>query len=268
MRLLVKEVRYNIERAGQGEPLLLLHGFTGSIENWRRQISFFEKYFAVVVIDFMGHGNSDAPGDPLRYRMEWCTADLREIFDELEIGRAHVLGYSMGGRVALHFANAYPERVGNLVLESASPGIPDDKERAQRSANDAALAEKIERDGIEKFVEEWANSPLFATQSRLSEQTRAQLKQQRLQNNARGLANSLRSLSVGVQASLWKVLPTLNVRTLLIAGENDEKFREIASQMARAMPNAKLQIVRNAGHAVHLEEPEIFDELVLSFLAG
>ncbi len=266
MRLKIHGVEYNIERAGQGEPLVLLHGFTGSIENWREQISVFENHFSIVAIDFLGHGKSDAPRDALRYRMEWCVADLREILDELEIASADLLGYSMGGRVALHFANAYPERVKKLILESASPGLKDAAERNARAASDAELAEKIEREGIEKFVEAWTNLPLFATQARLPQDVRERLKQQRLQNNAQGLANSLRGLSVGVQASLWNVLPSVRIPTLLIAGQLDEKFSEIAHEMANAMPNSELKMVEDAGHTVHLEQREMFDHIVLEFL--
>ncbi len=266
MRLKIHGVEYNIERAGQGEPLVLLHGFSGSIENWREHISVLEKHFSVVAVDLLGHGKSDAPRDALRYRMEWCVADLREILDELEIAIADFLGYSMGGRVALHFANAYPERVRKLILESTSPGLKDATERNTRAARDAELAEKIERDGIEKFVEEWTNLPLFATQARLPQEARERLKQQRLQNNAQGLANSLRGLSVGVQAPLWSALPTMRVPTLLLAGQLDEKFSEIATQMTRAMPNAELRIVAEAGHAIHLEQPKLFEEHVLDFL--
>ena len=266
MRLKIHGVEYNIERAWQGEPLVLLHGFTGSVENWREHITFFENHFSIVAIDFLGHGKSDAPRDVLRYRMEWCVADVREILDELEIASADFLGYSMGGRVALHFANAYPERVKSLILESASPGLKNSQEQMARAASDAALAEKIEREGIEKFVEDWTNLSLFVTQTRLPQDVRERLKQQRLQNNAQGLANSLRGLSVGVQASLWNVLPTIRIPTLFIAGQLDEKFSDIASQMARAMPNGKLRIVEDAGHTTHLEQLQSFQNIVLEFL--
>lgn len=266
MHLKIHGVTYNIERAGQGDALVLLHGFTGSAENWREHISVFEKQFSVVALDFLGHGKSEAPNAPLRYRMEWCVADLREILDELEIATANLLGYSMGGRVALHFANAYPERVTSLILESASPGIQNEAERDARRASDAELAEKIEREGIAKFVEYWTNLPLFATQTRLPESAREKLKQQRLQNSALGLANSLRGLSVGVQASLWNVLPGIRIPTLLIAGQRDEKFSTLAREMSNAMPNAEMNIVTDAGHTVHLEQPKIFDEIVSEYL--
>lgn len=265
MHLKIHGVQYNVERAGQGDALVLLHGFTGSAENWRAHISVFEKYFSVVALDFLGHGKSESPSAPLRYRMEWRVADLREILDELEIAAANLLGYSMGGRVALHFANAYPERVTSLILSSASPGIQDSNERQARAASDAELAEKIEREGIENFIEYWTNLPLFATQTRLPESAREKLKQQRLQNNALGLANSLRGLSVGVQAPLWDALPSIRIPTLLIAGQLDEKFSNIARAMANAMPNAELKIVADAGHAIHLEQPEMFDEIVLEY---
>ncbi len=266
MRLLVRDVYYNIARAGEGAPLVLLHGFTGSVASWQSHIPIFANHFSILALDFLGHGKSDAPTEPTRYRIECCVADLVEILDQLEIGRAHVLGYSMGGRVALHFAHAYPGRIEKLILESASPGIENETERAARTVSDARRAEKIEREGVEKFVEEWANLPLFATQARLPETVRENLKQQRLQNRADGLANSLRGLSVGAQASLWDQLPNIRVPTLLLAGQLDPKFSAIAQRMADAMPNARLEIVHEAGHTVHLEQPARFDELVLNFL--
>lgn len=267
MLVKVNGVQYNIERAGEGAPLLLLHGFTGSAASWQAHIPIFEKHFSTLALDFLGHGKSDAPIDPMRYGMKWCVADLVEILDELEIARTNVLGYSMGGRVALHFANAHPERIENLILESASPGIENEMERAARAARDAELAEKIDGDGIEKFVETWTNIPLFATQTRLPQIVRDNLKQQRLQNRAYGLANSLRGLSVGVQESLWEQLPNIRVPTLLMAGQLDQKFSNIAKEMCKAVPNAQLEIVTEAGHSVHLEEPKRFDQVVLNFLS-
>jgi 2-succinyl-6-hydroxy-2,4-cyclohexadiene-1-carboxylate synthase len=266
MRLQLNGVHYNIERAGQGAPLLLLHGFTGSAAGWQSQISVFENYFSTYALDLLGHGKSDAPSDSTCYRMEWCVADLAALLDYFKIERANVLGYSMGGRVALHFANTHPERIEKLILESASPGLENSVEREERAAGDSELAEKIEREGVDAFVEYWSQIPLFATQARLPQAVRKNLQAQRLQNRADGLANSLRGLSVGVQDSLWRQLSYIHVPTLLIAGNLDQKFTVIAQRMKQSLPNAALEIVPSAGHAVHLERPEKFDRLVLEFL--
>lgn len=264
--LTLNGTRYHITRAGDGPPLLLLHGFTGSAQSLCSHLKSLEQDFSLIAPDFPGHGSSDAPANAARYSIENCTADLFALLTRLEIPRSHLLGYSMGGRVALHFALSHPERVARLVLASASPGLADPQERAQRAASDAALADKIEREGVPSFVEFWTNLPLFATQKNLPESVRAALYQQRLQNRADGLANSLRGLGVGVQPSLWDQLPNLNMPTLLLAGALDRKFSIIAQSMSHAIPNARLDIIPNAGHTIHLEQPESFDQLVTQFL--
>lgn len=267
MRYVVNQVGYNVEQRGVGEPLLLLHGFTGSAKSWRSLSARLGSSYATIAIDFLGQGESDEPEDASRYGMEWCVRDLAALLDVLEIERANVLGYSMGGRVALHFAAAHPERVETLILESASPGIADAQERQRRAQSDDALAERIEREGIAKFVAYWSEIPLFASQKRLPEATRDALKEQRLKNNAQGLARSLRGLSVGRQESLWGTLGEIQAPTLLLAGALDDKYAGIAREMEAAMPNARCEIVADAGHTIHLERPEVFETLALDFLS-
>ncbi len=267
-RILVNDVHLNVEVSGGGPPLVLLHGFTGSAANWQPHLAVFEKRFQTIAIDLLGHGGSDSPADPARYRMERCVEDLISVFNHLGLERASLLGYSLGGRVALHMAAAHPDRVRALVLESASPGLADPTERATRVASDEALADFIEREGLGAFVDRWEQLPLFASQARLPASIRAELRAQRLQNNPRGLANSLRGLGTGAQTPLWDRLPGLRMPTLLIAGELDQKFTAIARSMASALPNARLALVPEAGHTVHLEQPEIFDRLVLEFMVS
>lgn len=266
--LTLNYARYHITRAGDGPPLVLLHGFTGSAQSWQSHVPTLSKHFSLIAPDFLGHGKSDAPSDPARYNIENTTADLLALFDQLEISRTHLLGYSMGGRVALHFALTHPERVERLVLESSSPGLADPHERAQRVANDAALADTIERDGIAAFVAYWTNLPLFATQKKLPESIGAALYQQRLASSAQGLANSLRGLGTGVQPSLWEQLHQLNLPTLLITGALDQKFTRIAKSMSQSIPDARHTIIPDAGHTIHLEQAELFDELVIQFLTS
>jgi len=268
-RILANGIYLNVEIAGTdraSEPLVLLHGFTGSAATWSAHTTIFSQHFQTIAVDLLGHGLSDSPADAARYQMERCIDDLLSILDHLNVERANLLGYSMGGRVALHFAAAYPERLSALVLESASPGLHDAAERQARIASDHALADRLERNGLEAFIDYWTNLPLFASQSHLPADVRADLRSQRLGNNLTGLANSLRGLGTGAQQSLWDRLATIGVPTLLIAGALDEKFASIAQKMAQSMPHSRLAIVGNAGHAVHLERPALFDQLVLDYL--
>ncbi len=259
-------VQLNVETAGAGQPLVLLHGFTGCAANWKSHAAFFARYFSTVAIDLLGHGDSSSPTDPARYRMERCVEDLIAVFDQLGLGRLGLLGYSMGGRVALQLAVAHPRRVKALILESASPGLLDADERRERIASDEALVYHLEHLGLISFVDYWEKLPLFASQAYLPDSTRAMLRRQRLRNNPRGLANSLRGLGLGVQPPLWAELPKLQLPTLLIAGALDEKFTVLARVMAKLIPAAQVALIPQTGHNAHLEQPEVYDRLVGEWL--
>lgn len=249
---------YAYTLAGSGPPLLLLHGFTGCADNWQPLIRHLAPRFTCLAVDLLGHGQSASPDDVALYRMEACLTDLVALLEALHLPAVHLLGYSMGGRVALSFAVAHPERVLTLTLESASPGLQTEAERAARRASDEALADRLEREGLEAFVNYWENLPLFATQKNLPETTRAQLRAQRLRNNPRGLAHSLRGLGTGVQPSLWEHLSNLHIPTLLLTGALDVKFTAIAQDMNHRLPNAQHITLPNTGHTLHLEAPNQF----------
>jgi 2-succinyl-6-hydroxy-2,4-cyclohexadiene-1-carboxylate synthase len=265
-RIATNGVQLNVEIGGQGPALVLLHGFTGSAESWRRHIAVFGHQFRTVAVDLLGHGASDSPADLARFGMDRCVEDLIAVFDNLGLARVNLLGYSMGGRVALHMAAAHPDRIGTLILESASPGLAGLAERQARVTSDEALASSIEQEGLEVFVERWSKLPLFASQSHLPEVVRVDLRAQRLRNSPRGLANCLRGLGAGVAAPLWDRLREVRIPTLVIAGALDDKYVAIAQAMTASLPNGRLAIVPGAGHAAHLEQPEAFDRLVLAFL--
>ena len=251
---------------GAGRPLLLLHGFTGSAATWAGLAAQLAPQHQCIALDLIGHGQSGAPADPARYTMDHAVQDIAGLLDVLGISRVDLLGYSLGGRLALQFAVAAPGRVRALILESASPGLASPAERAARIAADDALAEVIERDGIEAFVAHWEALPLWASQAELPAELRARQRTQRLANRPQGLANSLRGMGTGRQRALWDVLPAFTIPTLLLAGALDAKFSAIAQQMAATLPRADLAIIAAAGHAIHLEQPEIFGQRVAVFL--
>ena len=256
----------NVEVTGQGPALVALHGFTGSVQTWRSFSETAGTGFTVVAVDLPGHGASDSPQDSRLYTMERHVQALAEILDRLGLERVAWLGYSLGGRIALSAAVALPERTTGLVLESASPGIASEEERQQRIREDEALAHWIEDAGVQRFVEHWESLPLWNSQKRLSPVVRDGLRSQRLGNNPRGLANSLRGVGTGAQPPLHGRLGEITALALLVAGEEDEKFTGIALEMRRAIPTSRLETVAGAGHAVHLEQPEIFEGAVTGFL--
>lgn len=252
---------------GAGPPLVLLHGFTGSTETWEPLVGTLEG-IATIAVDLPGHGRSGAPRDPARYALDRFADDLAAVLDALQVDRTAVLGYSLGARAALHFATAHPRRVAALVLESASPGIRDPEERAARMASDAALADMIERDGVPAFVDQWQRLPLWASQASLPEATRARLHAQRLANRPDGLANSLRGAGTGTHPSVIERLARHDGPTLLIVGALDTKYVAQGDMLEAAIPGARVAVVPGAGHAVHLEHPATFADLVTDFLDG
>ena len=268
--VLVNGVWLGIEQRGEtrnsNQTLVLLHGFTGSAAGWGQQMDILADYgLRIIAIDLLGHGQSDAPEDAKRYSIEYCQKDILAALQTLGVhkGQAIILGYSMGGRIALYTALSGFFRA--LILESASPGLEDPAEREERRASDEALAASIEREGVPAFIERWEHLPLFASQRTLPFECREALHRQRLQNNATGLAQSLRGVGTGVQPSLYARLPTLHIPVLLIAGELDTKFTTIAKHMAQALPQSQLHIIPVAGHTVHLEQPQLFTSLVGDF---
>lgn len=173
----------------------------------------------------------------------------------------------MGGRFALYITIMFPERVRSTILASASPGLADPSARLARRRDDEALAERIEARGIELFAEEWERQPVLA-HGRLSPTIRQELRHQRLRNNARGLANSLRGMGTGAQPSLWDRLGEIERPVLLLAGEHDGKFLAINRQMASAISLARLHVIPAAGHMLHLEQPAAFGASVVGFVSA
>jgi 2-succinyl-6-hydroxy-2,4-cyclohexadiene-1-carboxylate synthase len=264
--IFANNLRYHFFRRGSGQPLLLLHGFSGSSQSWIDFANDLSTQREVVAIDLLGHGKSENPQTPERYAINRAAEDIITITNQLGWERFGLLGYSMGGRLALYLSLHYPEKIKALILESASPGIASEVERGQRLEWDYTLADRIEQEGIRSFFDYWERLPLFASQTAVPEHRRKKLREQRLLNNALGLSNSLRGMGTGSQPSLWALLPQLTIPTLLLSGELDEKFVQINQKIARSIPDAELVVVKNAGHNIHLEKPKIFAEVVSNFL--
>jgi len=248
-------------------PLFLLHGFLGcggDMAHVQRELA---DRHGGLVCDLPGHGEHVAGHAPADYTVEATAAALVGILDELEIARAHMLGYSLGGRVALYTALAHPGRCGRLVLESASAGLAEPALRRERRELDLRRAADLRAGGVGAFLRTWYDQPLFAN---LREQPELleHLKRRLRSSDAEGLALSLENIGTGTYPSLWERLPELRMPVLLVCGARDAKFEALNREMAERLPNARLAVVPGVGHNVHLEAPEAFGRLVGEFLVG
>lgn len=267
MKFDIDGVHYFAEESGEGFPLILLHGFTGNSGTWRSFYPQWRDGRRLISIDIIGHGKTNSPMELNRYSMSSVVKDLKQILEQLQIKQTDILGYSMGGRLALSFAIQYPHLVNKLILESSSPGLETETEREHRRRRDEELGRFIIEQGIEKFVDYWENIPLFATQKGLSPDIQEALRRQRLLNSEIGLNNSLVGMGTGVQPSWWNQLHNLQAETLLLTGSLDEKFCFIAEKMTRKIRHCTWKKVENCGHTIHVENPDKFGTIIKGFLS-
>ena len=259
-----EDARLNYEVIGEGSPVTLLHGFTQSGRSWREVISMMPAGRRWVVPDLRGHGATRVrPGAP--YTMEACTEDLVRLWDSLGIARSHLVGYSMGGRLALNVAATRPERILSLLTIGAHAGL-DEEAREGRRRGDEALAQRIETDGLEAFVNYWSSLPMFESLERRGPSFVAQVRAARMENHVAGLAESLRGMGAGAMRPVWNELGRVKVPCTFVAGQLDHGYAASARRLAESVPDGRVVIVQRAGHTVHQERPEAFSRLLLAHL--
>ncbi len=242
------------ERRGTGRTVVLVHGFTQTGRCWGPEADALAADHEIVLVDAPGHGRSAEIREDLR-------SGGRLIADQG--GEATYLGYSMGARFCLHVALANPDLVRGLVLLGATAGIEDSEAREERRQQDLATAARIERDGLEVFLDDWLAQPLFAGLP-----AERSFREERLQNTVEGLRSSLELAGTGAQEPSWHELHRLAMPVLVLAGADDTKFAALAERMATEIgDNAKVALVEGAGHAAHLERPERFLAIVQPWLA-
>jgi len=260
------DVRLNYFDAGEGSPVTLLHGFTQSGRSWQGVITAMPQGWRWVVPDLRGHGETRTRSG-VECTMDGCLADLEMLWDHLGVQRTHLVGYSMGGRLALHAAARKPERLLSLLTIGAHGGLEEDA-REGRRLGDEALAQRIENDGLEPFVKYWSSLPLFAGLERRGPSFVARLRAERMNNTVAGLACSLRGMGAGVMQPVWDDLARLTVPSTFVAGQLDHGYVASARRLAGVVPNGRVEVVLRAGHAVHQERPEAFAHVLANHLAA
>ncbi|UTT44504.1 alpha/beta fold hydrolase [Exiguobacterium aurantiacum] len=252
----LRGINYEVFEHGSGRPVLVLHGFTGSA-GW---LSYFpELPVRLVAPTLLQHGNTGH--QPVeRAKMSQQIKDLSALLDTAD-GPWTVVGYSLGGRIGMTLA-ACDHRVAHFIGISTTPGL-DAAERRQRRLQDEKLAEFIEQEGLEAFVNRWERLPLWHQ----TDEMRAALRPERLAQHPTALADSLRSIGTGSMPSLWSCLDRLP-RTDLIVGEHDVKFQQIARNMQLIRPDIEIHEISDASHAPHIENAQQFGTMIEKLILG
>jgi len=242
-------VRIYYEASGEGRPLLLTHGFGASSQMWAHQRAAFGERFKLIVWDMRGHGRSDYPADEAQYSEQATVADMGALLDAHGAERAIIGGLSLGGYMSLAFHLAFPERTQALLIIDTGPGYKSDEARALWNARALETAARFETEGL---------GPSFNSSAE---------RQASAHRDATGLVRAGRGMLTQKDARVINSLPNIGVPTLVLAGANDEPFLKATDYMAGKIPAARKVLLANAGHAANIDQPEAFNQAVLSFLA-
>ncbi len=242
--------------------ILWLHGFMGSGADFAEVISLLTPHFCCLTVDLPGHGLTQVSAADTHYQMSATAKALIELLQQLKIKTCSLVGYSLGGRLALYLAVYFPGYFKQVILESASPGLKTASARKARIKQDVRLAQALESLDFPTFLARWYANPLFA--SIKNHPQYETMIARRLNNNPLLLAKSLRHMGTGKQPSLWKQLNNLSTSLLLIVGELDYKFVAINREMARLNHQIKLKIIPQCGHNIHLENPQQLSDVLIS----
>lgn len=259
------EIRFHITTVGDTSlpRIVFLHGFLGSGSDWLPIARQLEKEYCCLLVDLPGHGDTpiSAQGNSNLFFIETIDALAAEL-RRTASPPCLLVGYSMGGRVALALLMRHPDFFEKAIIVSASPGLRTEEERIARKAGDEGIARKIEKN-FEEFIQAWYDQPLFATLK--SHPLFLEVERERKINNPGNLAAALRLLGTGRQPSFWDELPANRVPIQFFAGEKDLKFVEIGVQMVNLCPESKLEIFPGCGHTLHIENRELFLDRLKTF---
>ncbi len=244
--------------------LICLHGFIGSGSDYSIVADHLKQRRPLIAPDF-----PDYRSTPPNSRITWAStlADLDSLIEETTQGRPCVLvGYSMGGRIALQYAIQHQSRLKGLVLIGATPGIEDAALKAERLKQDSELAEKLTDQTIDDFLSYWLNQPILKSQEAIPEPYRSRMLEKRHRLSTKSLSTYLQTLGTGTMPSIWHRLKQLTIPTLLVSGEKDFKFANIGHRMASQIPGCDHAIIKNSGHSACFEQPTAFTKQLEAFV--
>ncbi len=247
------EMNHHITGPSDASAVLFLHGFMGSSADWDPMVQRLADRWRCVTVDLPGHGDTPLDGFD---DFDALLSGLLSTMDSLNIDEFHVVGYSMGGRVAFMLVDRVPKCLKSAFIISASPGLPLENERIARQKSDEALARRMENEGLDAFLDFWYELPLFRALRWHPERFAAMLARRR-QNNPAVLAEVLRRLGTGRMPNCWPIFDNLEIRLSYMAGDIDEKYYGIAEEIDWHCPEAYVTVLPGCGHTIHVEEPAV-----------
>ncbi len=257
------------EEVGQGVPLVFVHEFAGEAASWEPQVRFFARRYRTIAYNARGYPPSDVPEQVAAYSQDRAADDIRGVLDGLSIDRAHVCGLSMGGYATLHFGLRYPARARSLVVAGAGYGsVATERERFRQDSADTAR--RLETEGMRPVAELYARGPTRVQFLDKDPQGWRDFFERLAAGSALGHALTLRGVQM-TRPSVFELgdrLERLDVPTLIMTGDEDDPCLEPAFFMKRKIPTAGLLVMAKAGHAINLEEPDLFNRAVLDFLTA
>jgi len=260
--------KYDLHYYSAGNPekqcIIFFYVFLGSGLDWEEIIDRLSSDFYCLAIDLPGHGKTRVHGSITAYSMESFAGSFTRFVKSSGIMNPSLVGYSMGGRLAMFLTVSVHNLWSAAVFESATPGLRKEKQRVERQTKDNKIAKRLEKEKLEDFIADWYQQTLFQTLEK-SKNFNSIVKRRR-NNNSEELAKSLKMMGVGVQPSLWNACRTINIPILLLTGEFDRKFCSIIKDMNTINSDFNLEIIKNAGHNVHLEQPDAYFKQIHKFL--
>lgn len=242
--------------------LLFFHGFMGSSKSFEPLASRLMHSCNPVTIDLLGHGSTLAENDPERFTASKQADDILSLLNRLQLPNLFLYGYSMGGRLAQHVAVRDSFRFSGLILESTHCGITDRADREKRAETDRERAKKIE-ENFEKFLEHWTALPLFESPRGATDFNYIPILSSQ---KPELMAASLVGFGAGAMPPVCDRLKTFKVPLGLIAGAADQKYVDKMGEMAQLCHGATFEIIDNAGHRVHADQPEATAKFITQFL--
>ena len=260
------QFHYSLNHNAHKPIILFLHGFMGNIHEFDEVIKLLFDDFSYLIIDLPGHGKTQVLDDEY-YTMASTATAIIQLLDQLKIDQCYLIGYSLGGRLALYLTLHFPSRFIKVILESASPGLATEMARLARIKSDAQIARKLTRminkDDFYHFLNNWYQQRIFGKIKNHPQYQR--MIASRLTNHPPNLVKSLQFMGTGSQPCLWELLTENTIPLLLLVGEEDQKFIDINIAITEKCNFAKLQIIHDVGHNIHLENTLAFVQNIQDF---
>jgi pimeloyl-ACP methyl ester carboxylesterase len=263
-----KEVQLYYEEAGTGIPIIFVHEFAHDLRAWEPQLRYFSRRYRCIAYNARGYPPSDVPPSSSQYSQAIAADDIANVMRHLGIPKAHIIGCSMGGYATLHFGLRYARMARSLTVIGAGYGSDPDK-RAQFLRDTEVLARRFEELGTPEAIKPYQVGPARVQLQNKDPRAYREFCEEFAGHSALGSANTLR----GVQAkrptlySLARGLARMKVPTHILSGDEDNNCVAPGIFIKRICSAARLTVVPGTGHAVNVEEPDLFNRLTDEFLS-